>query len=339
MVDLDSCSTLTALIEIIIREGSVGSAHVDVREGRGHPSAMVPRFDSAPEMQNPAGKGGAATGEPGKINRCGDADLPPSLGLSQRENGCFRGRRSYVCCWTLLLVGPDPRRIRMFAETIRHAAMAVPRQELPKLSGQIWKAFAAGLVNELEAAELAELVEARKTIPIVRPAPRCVGSRPRTPASLERRRRWVASGMMPPAVACLFTPAETAVLAMVAAEVSKRGECRLPIGAIAALAGVSKTSVRNALRAAKEAGLISVKERRLSRWRNLSNVVSITSREWTTWLTIGATGGGRKFVQWTPKNNITRFAPFEQQRLGGSVQRAAGGVTERRGRLRAPSGG
>ena len=206
----------------------------------------------------------------------------------------------------------------MFADRIRHAAMAVTRYELPELSVQVWKAFAAGMVSELEAAELAELIEARKTIPVERPAPRRVGSRPRTPASLERRRRWVAAGMMPPGIACQFTPAETAVLAVIAAEVSKRGECRLPIGAIAALAGVSKTSVRNALCAAKAAGLVSVKERRLSRWRNLTNVVKIISREWTTWLAVGALGGGRKFVERTPNNKITRFAPF-RERSGKAV--------------------
>lgn len=205
----------------------------------------------------------------------------------------------------------------MFAETIRRAIMAAPRMELPTLAGQLWKSLAAGLVNDAEAAELAELVEACKIVPVKRPAPRRVGSRPRTPASLERRRRWVASGMMPPAIACQFTQGETAALAMIAAEVTKRGECRLPIGAIAALAGVSRSTVKSAIRAAKEAGLISVKERRLSRWRNLSNVVKIESREWRTWLMIGATRGGGKFAAGNLKDNKTRFSPFEKTKRAG----------------------
>lgn len=213
----------------------------------------------------------------------------------------------------------------MFAETIRRAIIAAARMNLPALAGQVWKAFDAGLVNEDEAAELAELVEARKSISTERPAPRRVGSRPKTPASLERRRRWVAAGMMPPAIACQFTPAETAVMAVIAAEVSKQGECRLPIGAIAALAGVSKTSVRNALAAAKAAGLLDVKERRLNRWRNLTNVVKISSREWTAWLAIGARGGGRKFVERTHNNKIMKFTPFEDQRRKQMSKRALKG--------------
>lgn len=226
----------------------------------------------------------------------------------------------------------------MFAETIRRAVMAAARTELPTLAGQVWRSFAAGLVTETEASELAELVDARKVIPVERPAPRRVGSRPTTPASLQRRRRWVASGMMPPGIACQFTPAETAVLAMIAAEIVKRGQCRLPVGAIAALAGVSRSSVRNALRAAKEAGLLDVKERRLSRWRNLSNIVTIVSREWSTWLTIGAKGGGCKFVERTHNQNIKRLVPFEDQRRKGNVSRPQEGVLERLQCARALSG-
>jgi DNA-binding transcriptional ArsR family regulator len=227
----------------------------------------------------------------------------------------------------------------MFAETIRRAVMAAPRVELPALAAGIWKAFAAGAVSEVEASELAELVEARKVIPVERPAaPRRVGSRPRTPASLERRRRWVASGMMPPGIACQFTPAEVAVLAMIAAEVAKRGQCRLPVNAIAALAGVSRTTVRNALRVARSAGLIEVRERRISRWRNLPNVVRIMSREWMTWLSIGAARGGGNLAARTHNQNIKPFAPFEDQRRKGVLARTHGGVTESRQRFRAPSG-
>lgn len=208
----------------------------------------------------------------------------------------------------------------MFVETIRRAVMASSRVELPKVAAQVWRAFAAELLSEDQAQELAELIEVRKVIPIERPAARRVGSRPITSESLARRRRWVASGMLPPTLACRFTPAETAVLAVIAAEASKRGECRLPIGAIAALAGVSKTSVRNAMREARAAGLLEVKERRLSRWRNDTNVVRIVSREWTTWLTIGVQRGGRKSVQRT-NNQIQDRANMQLERHRSSRKR------------------
>src|SRR3954454_17918210 len=144
----------------------------------------------------------------------------------------------------------------MFAEHLRRAVEASPRAELPAVSGLLWKAYAAGQVSEPEASGLSALIEAKRAIPVPPPRPRLrVGSRPRSPASMERRRRWAASGCLPPALAARFTLAETAVLAVMAAEVLRHGACTLTIGHLAALAGVSETTVRNALRAARGLGL------------------------------------------------------------------------------------
>jgi hypothetical protein len=68
----------------------------------------------------------------------------------------------------------------------------------------------------------------------------CSGSRPRTDASMERRRSWAASGRMPPRLACRFTLAEAAVLAVVADQVGKVEACELTLDHIAALAGVCR---------------------------------------------------------------------------------------------------
>src|SRR5215210_2760660 len=120
----------------------------------------------------------------------------------------------------------------MFAEQLRRAVEASPRVELPKVSALLWKAYAAGTVSESDAADLSALIEARKAAGAASvPSPRrLVGSRPRTPESLARRRRWVASGLLPPALASRFTGAETAVLAVIAAEVVKHGACALTVG-------------------------------------------------------------------------------------------------------------
>src|SRR4051812_23479729 len=174
----------------------------------------------------------------------------------------------------------------MFVEQLRRAVEASPRAELPAVSALLWKAYAAGTVSESDAADLSALIEARKaagSAPRVSPR-RLVGSRPRTPASIERRRRWAASGTLPPALACCFTAAETAVLAVIAAEALKHGRCTLVLDHIAALAGVSRTTVKNALREARALGLIRIEERRVSAWRNAPNVVTIISREWSAWL-------------------------------------------------------
>src|SRR5215210_3572823 len=180
----------------------------------------------------------------------------------------------------------------MFIEQLRRAVEASPRAELPTVSALLWKAFAAGQVTEAEASALSETIELKKALPAPqKPVQRRFGSRPKTPASLERRRRWAASGALPPALASRFTLAEQAVLAVITAEHRKRGDCRLTNKEVADVAGVCITTVKNALRAARSINLISIEERRLTAFRNASNVVRIVSPEWRSWLRFG--GGGK----------------------------------------------
>src|SRR5919112_4716793 len=124
----------------------------------------------------------------------------------------------------------------MFVEQLRRAVEVSPRVELPKVSALLWKAYAAGHVTEAEASALSEAIEAKRALPASqKPVQRRFGSRPRSDASMERRRRWAASGALPPALASRFTTAETAVLAVVSAEVRRHGACTLTVGHIAAL--------------------------------------------------------------------------------------------------------
>lgn len=195
----------------------------------------------------------------------------------------------------------------MFADEIRRAIEAADRITLPSVTALLWRAYGEGKVTEAEAETLSGLIEARTDAPAARRLPagslpsseaaiapasqdgtgtprRAVGSRPRTDASLERRRRWAASGRLPPGLAARFTLAEQAVLALVATETSKRGDCRLAVGQLAAVAGVAETTVRNALREAKKHGLVTVEERRVTGFRNDTNVVRILSPEWQAWM-------------------------------------------------------
>src|SRR3954466_3871123 len=173
----------------------------------------------------------------------------------------------------------------MFVEQLRRAVEASPRAELPAVSGLLWRAYASGQVTEDQASELSEMIEAKRAIPVPPPRPRLrVGSRPRSPSHMERRRRWAASGCLPPALAARFTLAEQSVLAVVAAENRKRGDCRLTHKEVADVAGVSVTTVKNAMRVARALNLLTIEERRLMAYRNASNVVKITSLEWRAWL-------------------------------------------------------
>jgi hypothetical protein len=173
----------------------------------------------------------------------------------------------------------------MFADEIRRAVETAPRVKLAGVGEVLWRAWAAGQVSDTEAEELSQLLEARKALPAPeKPVRRHVGSRPRSSASMERRRSWAAAGRLPPAIAARFTMAEQAVLAVVASQAQRAGACMLTIGHIAALAGVSETTVRNAVREAKALGLILVEESRRSAWISNPNRLTIISREWSAWL-------------------------------------------------------
>lgn len=202
----------------------------------------------------------------------------------------------------------------IYAE-IERAIGEAPHDRLPEVGSALWKAYGAGGLTDAEAEQLSGLLEARQgaaraapararsleaavaqILPAQAPAEAIAqapalarphhrtGSRPRKPESMARRRRWAAAGYMPPALAAGFTQGELAVLAVVALEVGKRGTCTLALGHIAALAGVSETTAKRALRQARTLGLVTVEERRLSRSRNDTNVLRVASREWAAWL-------------------------------------------------------
>jgi predicted transcriptional regulator len=120
---------------------------------------------------------------------------------------------------------------------------------------------------------------------------------------------------LPPSLAARFTLAETAVLAVVSAEVRRHGACTLTVGHIAALAGVSETTVRNAVREARALSLVQVEERRVSAWRNKPNRITITSREWLSWLRLQPKRGGCTFAKPTPTQENNRAAAAQRKRV------------------------
>ncbi len=156
----------------------------------------------------------------------------------------------------------------MFAEQIRAALPGTPRVRLAELAAAVWKGFACGAIAEADAQQLADEIHARKAIPPT-PAP------PRKPVGLGRALRptWSAAGAGPAPAGfrrssrARFTMAETAVLSTIAAEVARRGLCRLTIGHIAVMAGVSRTTVQTAVRQAVALGILTSEEWRLTAWR------------------------------------------------------------------------
>jgi hypothetical protein len=205
----------------------------------------------------------------------------------------------------------------MFVHSLRQAVQASPRSALPEVSSLLWRAYAAGQVGEEDAQALSDTIEARKALPVApAPARRHVGSRPRTDASMERRRRWAASGSMPPQLQARFTQAEAAVMAVVAAEARVKGSCRLHNAHIAAVGGVSVSTVKNAVRVARKLGFIRVEERRRSAWRNDSNVITVVDLAWLAWLRLRRAGVG-----------LNPCPPrIQEQKKGASERRGAKGA-------------
>ena len=190
----------------------------------------------------------------------------------------------------------------MLAEQFLEAAAAAKNTHaVDQTARLLWRAHAEGLLPDAEAGAIGEALQARRAsfavrraTPSPRPAsglPRAARRPPRSPdrqASIERRRRQAMSGVVPAKIAASFTTAELAVLTVLARQCQRTGGvCALHIDAIAALAGCSRSTVKNALRQAKLIGLILVKERRIPGRKSLTNVVSVVSKDWLAWLKLG----------------------------------------------------
>ena len=173
----------------------------------------------------------------------------------------------------------------MFADDIRRALQGTPRGRLAELAAAVWKGFACGAVSEQDAQQLAEEIAARKVIPPKPAEPRRrVGSRAKLPASVGRRRAWAASSWLPPRLASQFTQGEVAALAIVMSEIALKGWCELCHGAIAGRSGTSVSTVKRGVAEARRLGLIAVEVRRISRFRNDPNRITVLSAELRTWV-------------------------------------------------------
>ena len=203
--------------------------------------------------------------------------------------------------------------------------MRAPAAALDTLARAVWQDHAAGRLADAEAQQLAEAIEARRRAlrrpekgPAMlrvavtreetqtaaseapRPAPglrrneqRQLVLRIPRPATYDRaksqaRRRMLAyAGGLPSQLRDRFTPGEAATLAVIGMEVREHGRCELPVDAIAAKAGVCRRTAQGALRLAERMGLIRIEERRREGARNMTNLVTVVSSEWRTWIERG----------------------------------------------------
>lgn len=105
--------------------------------------------------------------------------------------------------------------------------------------------------------------------------------------SRERRRTLGGSSALPPSLRAQYTEGHRAVLCIVALEIQKSGHCDFAIAKIAALAGVCRTTVHNALIEAKRLAHVSVEVRPRLGEKHQTNIIRIVSAEWRTWVLRG----------------------------------------------------
>jgi hypothetical protein len=73
-------------------------------------------------------------------------------------------------------------------------------------------------------------------------------------------------------------------MCILAGEIKRHGVCDLPIDKVAALAGVCRTTVQNAMHQARLLGHITIKERPRRGRKSLTNIVRISSLAWLSWI-------------------------------------------------------
>jgi len=125
---------------------------------------------------------------------------------------------------------------------------------------------------------------------------------------------------MPPDVRDKYTEGEASALTIIAREFQHHGLCDLPIGKIAALAGVCRTTVQNAIREAVRRAHITVERRPVKGRKNLTNVIRIASPEWIAWLRRGPSIGFKTLpskILSPTKSHRSIHAPVPAERLHG----------------------
>jgi hypothetical protein len=131
--------------------------------------------------------------------------------------------------------------------------------------------------------------------------------------------------MMPPRLTELFTNGEAACLCAIAMEVKRRGRCDLYVDKIAAFAGVSRSTAKNAIREAKRLKLIEVQEWRQAPDWNGPNRIRIVDQAWLAWLAHGQKEMTVRNLT-TTTNQVDSIAPKTRgERPQRSYRKGAGG--------------
>jgi hypothetical protein len=177
--------------------------------------------------------------------------------------------------------------------------------QLDEAGKLVQQANYVGAISDAEAINLATLIQSRRPLSrhigpgyaarIGRSSGRVLSrfvsrQRQRSPdrrASRDRRRMLGGSSALPDNLRHHYTEGQRAVLCVIAFKIKRYGFCDDPIDALAAQAGVGRTTVQTTLHEARLLGHITVTERPRRGEKNLTNIVRICSREWLAWVKRG----------------------------------------------------
>lgn len=240
------------------------------------------------------------------------------------------------------ITAPDSATLQSLAAVAVYATIdgCCSPDHLDAASRLLWEKYGAGKISDDEATFLSACIEGRRPLSrrtstgkfavvgrlgrLSRFLPRRPQRSPDRKASRDRRRTLGGSSALPDNLRQHFTEGQRAVLCVIAGEVKRCGICDFPIDKIAALAGVCRTTVQNALHEARRLGLIKITDRPQPGRKNLPNVVEIISREWITWIKRGPSAAGligSKFVKTVPP---TKNIDSKRKSLGDETRQSHG---------------
>jgi hypothetical protein len=229
-------------------------------------------------------------------------------------------------------------------QTLSEAATAIYEMfsscsELDRL-GEIvrllWIGYGNGKICDGEATYLSSIIERRRalghrTAPQHTKPPGSVAGRfsrftprqrqrsPDRKASRDRRRMLGGSSALPDNLRHHYTEGQRSVLCIVAGEVKRHGICDIPIGKIAAVAGVCRTTVHTTMHEAQRLGHIKITERPRRGRKSLTNVVEIVSPVWRAWIRRGPSAArligsnSTKMVSPTKNTDLRKSAAEEEK--------------------------
>lgn len=184
---------------------------------------------------------------------------------------------------------------------------ALSPEQLDHIAIQLIQSWGAGAITDHDAEVLHSLIERRRPFGVAARAsqkqrsklaarlsrflPRHRARSPNRKASRDRRRMLGGSSALPSSIRHYYTEGQRAALCVVAGEIKRQGFCDLALDAIAARAGVCRTSVQDALHEARRMFHLKITERPRPGRKNLTNVVEIISPEWRRWLWRNSSAG------------------------------------------------